>query len=239
MRVSRLKLILGLLILGVGILYLLGEIGYPQPKEIITKWWPAVIAVIGIIGLMCRKSWFFNALLVLFGGLMLVKNLYPKASMDMGDVLFYSIIILIGLTLVIKGFGLDARFSRKNRIYKNQEGFLNDSSKMPKYDVIFGERRIRNESDLFTGANISATFGTIYADFSNVKIQPGQTAVIKASCSFGTVDVKIPTNSNVTFSGSPVFADFKNNLKYTSFDDNAPKFHFDYDAAFGEIKISD
>lgn len=67
----------------------------------------------------------------------------------------------------------------------------------------FSGQTIRFDNEVFTGANLSATFGGITADLRNAIIN--EDVEIICSAIFAGIDIYVPDNINVKVSSTPVF----------------------------------
>ncbi len=105
------RLFMGLLLIGVGALFLAAQLGYIDIdiSEIVPTYWPVILIVIGISGLITDRkgsgtgSWMWSLFMMALGGFFLMRNL-GYTNMSAGDIVKLLIpvfIIFFGLRMIL------------------------------------------------------------------------------------------------------------------------------------------
>lgn len=124
------RIIIGLMVVGAGVLFLLSQLGvvWFGIGDLIRTFWPMILIVIGIGGLLDRKStWEYAIPLVI--GLYFLGNNLGVVDFSFGDLIRYAI------PFIIIGVGLSMIFKRKEKRETHREeewqAYPNDSSPIP------------------------------------------------------------------------------------------------------------
>lgn len=124
------RVFIGLMVVGAGVLFLLNQSGYISfgLGELIRTFWPVILIVIGIGGLMDRKSTWEYVVPLIIGLYFLGSNL-GMVNFSFGDLIRYAIpvaIIGFGLTMIFK-----KRDSGKAHREEEWQAYPNDQSPIP------------------------------------------------------------------------------------------------------------
>lgn len=125
------RFLFGLLLIGVGGLFLAGQLGYLtiDPAEIVPTYWPVILIILGLSGLSGlvghkkhggSGSYMWSLFLLLLGIGFLLRNL-GYVSLDMGDyikLLIPVFIILFGIRMIFKPSGRMDSHKAKDYSYK-------------------------------------------------------------------------------------------------------------------------
>jgi len=198
---SRTRLVIGLLITAVGVLYLLDNLDliYFNLGDIIFSW-PMVFTVIGLIIMVNSRNRFFGTALFLVGLFFLLPKIFPGLSYDSG-VIWPIIIIILGLSILLQK--RDFWHGGSSRLRRNGKY---DTDKIDEIAVFGGgEKTIR--SDNFQGGNITSIFGGSEIDLSNCKLAEGQ-QLIDVLAIFGGSTLIVPKDWNVVVDVFPIFGGF-------------------------------
>ncbi len=106
------RLFIGLLLIGIGVLFLAGQLGYVNinPAEIAPTYWPVILIVLGLNGLITDRkgyasgSFMWSLFMIALGGFFLLRNL-GYTDMNAGEVIKLLIpvfIILFGIRMIMK-----------------------------------------------------------------------------------------------------------------------------------------
>jgi len=198
----------GLVLLIIGALFLLRNLGFVGIDEL-WQYWPSVLIVIGILHAIFprhgTRSLIGSGLLIVMGGLLQAQSLgYIRGNV--WEVIWPVMLIFLGLSFLFRG---RAGFSGcagappwggwgPTRGTANR---LNEST-------VFGGIKQRNDSQEFEGGYLSSTFGGIELDLrgANTKLDE---LTIQADAVFGGIDLFLPSHWNVTVRGSGVFGGFE------------------------------
>jgi predicted membrane protein len=216
------RVILGIILIAIGVIYLAKAFYFPFDIEIFS--FPFILVVIGIIIMFNSGNKLFGALVSIFGLI-----LYFGDHVTVWPFFF----ILWGIYIIFKnrtrrhrafdynhpepnlGSNPDEKKdfrddiadfvkSEKNRYYDSsiKKDYLDDIS-------IFGGGHKVIHSDSFKGGNITAIFGGSEIDLTQCKLAPGEN-IIDVVIIFGGTTIVVPNNWDVILNVTPLFGGFSN-----------------------------
>ena len=157
------KIIIGIILIIVGIIFGLNSLGITNINIFFRGWWTLFIIIPSFIGLLKDPDKISNLIGLAIGvSLLFIFN----------DVFTFSQIWSFGIPIVLIAIGI--YFILKETVYLNKskiiekEGVKIDSDNT-QY-ASFSSNKIKVEEE-FEGANLNATFGEIKLDLTNAKIQ--------------------------------------------------------------------
>ncbi len=201
--------LLGAFLIAIGVLLLLGNLGYLpyQITDVIFRW-PMIFVAIGIFNLI--KKQYTGAIVTLaIGGFYLLPHLFDGISYR--DIFkFWPVFIIIA--------GLAFYFKRKemtpgHRISANADEFIDEVD-------IFGGGVTQVESKNFKGGKITAIFGGGEVYMDRCQLSP-EGAVLDIAMVFGGTKIIVPRDWNVKTEVVSIFggfADKRNFFSETSYD---------------------
>lgn len=176
------RLWIGLILLALGTLGVLDATGTLESSEAIDRWWPVAIIGLGLIGMIVdRRIAIGPGIVVLIGVLLLADQ------QDWTDEDLVGPVLLIGIGLLLLS-GL----WRRRREQEHRDNSL----------VMFGGTKIKDRSEHFTHADVSAIFGGATLDLREAHVD--REATVEALAVFGGVDVLVPTGWRVSVDGTPI-----------------------------------
>ncbi|HEX6330925.1 MAG TPA: LiaF domain-containing protein [Actinomycetota bacterium] len=176
------RLWIGLILLALGTLGVLDATGTLESSEAIDRWWPVGIIGLGLIGMIVdRRIAIGPGIVVLIGVLLLADQ------QDWTDEDLVGPVLLIGIGLLLLS-GL----WRRRREQEHRDNSL----------VMFGGTKIKDRSEHFTHADVSAIFGGATLDLREAHVD--REATVEALAVFGGVDVLVPTGWRVSVDGTPI-----------------------------------
>jgi predicted membrane protein len=212
------RVILGIILIAIGLIYLLKSFYFPIDIEIFS--FPFILVVIGIIIMLNSGNKLFGAIVFIFGLL-----LYFGDHITIWPFFF----ILWGIYIIFKhrsrrprnfenpqpGSDPDEKKDFRDDIadfVKSEKKHFYDSSIRKDYldDVsVFGGGHKVIYSDSFKGGNITAIFGGSEIDLTQCKLAPGEN-VIDVVIIFGGSTIIVPNNWDVILNVTPLFGGFSN-----------------------------
>jgi len=212
------RVILGIILIAIGVIYLLKSFYFPIDIEIFS--FPFILVVIGIIIMLNSGNKLFGAIVFVFGLL-----LYFGDHITIWPFFF----ILWGIYIIFKnrthrhhvfenpqpGSNPDEKKDFRNDIadfVKSEKHHFYDSSIRKDYldDVaVFGGGHKVIHSDSFKGGNITAIFGGSEIDLTQCKLAPGEN-IIDVVIIFGGSTIVVPKNWDVILNVTPLFGGFSN-----------------------------
>lgn len=192
------RLLFGLGILALGLLWTLDNIDVIE-SERITEWWPAILILIGAVRLFdSYKNKFWSVLLIAAGTVWLVDNL-DIADVDLGD-LFPLLIAAVGAKLIWDAL---RRGSYAPAVAGGDPGSL-----VTAFAVWAGVKR-QITSEEFQGGDATAIMGGVEIDLRNAKIRDGEQAVLDTFALWGGVEVFVPKNWRIVTKVMPFMGGFE------------------------------
>ncbi len=196
------RLIIGFGILALGMLWTLDNLDVLQ-SEPITRWWPAVLVLIGLTQLTDRHmSKLVPIALILIGTLLLLDKAYV-IDFDLGDLIPLGI-ALLGMKLI-----WEAVSRRRER---SAEAISDSDSVIHAFAMMAGVKR-QSVSSQFRGGDTNAIMGGVELDLRNAQIREGDDVVIDAFAMWGGIEIKVPPHWRIVGNVLPVMGAFEDNTR--------------------------
>lgn len=189
----NMRLIMGLVIIAVGIIALLVNLGY-DIRISLWDYWPLILILIGLSRIFqpreYRSLW-FGLIVTALGILFLLNNFY---IINFGfEEVWPIIIILIGVAMLRHGYGV-------SRGRSTDADYIDHST-------ILGGGEYRYTSKSLTGGKLFAFMGGCDIDLRDADIE-GDEMVIDAFALMGGIDIKVPDKWQVILRGLPIMGGF-------------------------------
>lgn len=196
------RLIIGFGILALGMLWTLDNLDVLQ-SEPITRWWPAVLVLIGLTQLTDRHvSKLVPIALILIGTLLLLDKAYV-IDFDLGD------LIPLGIALL----GMKLIWEAVSRRRERSATAISDSdSVIHAFAMMAGVKR-QSVSPQFRGGDANAIMGGVELDLRNAQIREGDDVIIDAFAMWGGIEITVPPNWRVVGNVLPVMGAFEDNTR--------------------------
>jgi predicted membrane protein len=188
------QLMFGLLIVGLGVVFTLDNMGLVHASAIL-RWWPAALLLYGtarLTGLGCRINVVAGVLFSLVGGFLLLHNLH---------VLRYGFWDIWPLVLVVAGVSMVARSLSRGR---GPAGPQDVSDTISAFAIWSGTQR-KVVSQAFRGGDVTAVMGGHEIDLRGAQTVPGG-AVIDLVVWWGGVVLRVPEDWAVSCEAVPLMA---------------------------------
>jgi hypothetical protein len=88
----------GLALIAVGALLLADNLGWLDAGALLRDWWPVLVILAGISWLVTGSRWIGSTAILI--GLLLLANLHGLIDADIGNLIFPSLLVLLGVTLL-------------------------------------------------------------------------------------------------------------------------------------------
>ena len=177
------RLWIGLVLVTLGVFGILDATGTLDSSETIDRWWPVAIIGLGLIGMLVERRISLGPMIVVVVGFLVLADQQAWTHEDLfGPVLLVTIgvVILSGLWR-----------------HRPVEGEHRENSV-----VMFGGTKIKDRSEHFTHADVSAIFGGATLDLREAHIDREASVDALALC--GGVDVLVPKGWRVALGGTPI-----------------------------------
>lgn len=226
------KILTGLLIIVVGIIVLMKQMGTPLPHWVLS--WKTLLIGIGIIHLIKHN---FKAIagyvLILIGSVFLINDIVhnwidPKFVWPV-------VIIIIGIVVISKSlFGE----KKNNSFIEDKLSFDEvDSDDFVKAEAFFGGVSKNVVSKNFKGASVSCVFGGTELNFTQANIETK--AVIDMNCVFGGTTIIVPSDWKIVSNLTSVFGGIEDKRPTDSLnlDDDSKTLILRGKCVFGGVEI--
>ena len=201
----------GLVIIAIGSIFLLDQMGIVSAGHIFEFFWPAILIFFGVEGVIfcIVPGRFWGSFLMLAGVVLLLSNLgYLHIRWSM----FWPLaIILWGLWILSRSLGGSSSWGGPKWIRplmnsNVERGFASDSADMHA-EVVFSATQRRITSKNFRSGKVTAVFGELKIDLTEAEIE-GAEAVIHLDAVFGAVEIRVPNTWVVVSRGAAVFGEY-------------------------------
>ena len=218
------RLLLGLSVVALGILFLLDSAGSLDAGQAIDHWWPLVVVAAGVFTLAERPpSVLRGTLLVAVGALLLLFSTHVLHD-NAWDYVWPAAIIAAGAVIMARWSG------RTITRGTSPEDVLRSTA-------ILGGSKLASAARQFQGAWLTAIFGGITLDLRGAEPAPGG-ASVNATVAFGGIDVLVPRGWRISVRSMPVFGGVDDKTDHSEQPaPDAPALHVDAVCVFGGVDI--
>lgn len=193
------RLMIGLTILTVGLLWTLDNLDLVE-SEAITQWWPVVVIVIGLVRLLDPAANKITSVIIALVGVGLLLDTLDMWDFDPGD-FFPLFIALIGVKLVTDVF--------RRKSVRDTTGESPDQV-VHAFAFMSGVGR-RSVSTDFRGGDANAIMGGVELDLRNAEIKPGQQVILDCFAMWGGIEIKVPENWRIVSEVFPLMGACEDN----------------------------
>jgi predicted membrane protein len=220
------RIFVGFLIILIGILFLLGNLGHLDIGEVFARYWPFILIFIGLwqlVGSDFRNLGSGVILIVIGIFFMLLK--WDVLGGKTWAILWPLLIIAVGLWLLFK-----PRFRQfKGEVPPVEEKDLDEFT-------LFSGLKRRFESKEFRGGKATALFGGMELDMTQAKLAEDK-ATIELTAIFGGIDLWVPDNWEIVIDSSAILGGVDDKHKTVSGVEKKEKLFIRATAIFGGIDI--
>ena len=196
------QLILGVAVIGIGLLFLLDNLGILEVRHVF-HFWPTVFIIAGLAKLCDTRS--TNGAVV---GMLLVAAGVLMTLSRMGFY-YFSWTTMWPLMLIALGVGViyKAVLGRNLAGAPAMAGGSGDA--VVDITAILGGFERRVTTPAFRGGEITAIMGGCMLDMRACSIEPGTEAVISVFAFWGGITIKVPPDWTVILHGTPIMGGFE------------------------------
>lgn len=213
------RLWIGFVLLGLGILGVLDATGTLESSEVIDRWWPLAIVGAGVLAMVARRRITLGPSIVAVIGFVLLAN---QLEWTTEDVLGPALLVVVGLAVLLG--------TARSRRPKREPSAGNPVA-------VFGGSTIKDRSEHLTRAEATAFFGGATLDLREAHID--DVATVDATAIFGGVDVLVPRGWRVSIEGVPIFGGFEDKTEGNgSLPEGAPRLDVRATAIFGGVDVA-
>lgn len=210
------RLVFGLVVIALGVVFLLEELGIADAGRIL-RYWPAVLLAYGVMritGFFCRQNVIGGALFALAGAWLLLKavDVIPYDPWDFWPV----ILVAIGVSMVLGALGRarpggPAAPRGAGSGNGAAAGGEDPSPTISAFAVWSGvDRKVVAQN--FRGGDVTAIMGGHEIDLRGAKLE-GESAVIDLFVVMGGVDLRVPEDWSVECDGVAIMGALEDNTR--------------------------
>jgi predicted membrane protein len=190
------KIVLGTIIIFAGLFLLAENFGFLNSwiKHVIFSW-PMILIVIGVVSLASRDGWLGGTILILLGSYFLLPRLFPF-DLHIGQIFWPSLLILLGVGIMLKGFGVMA-FRKKKQDFDVEFGYIDESN-------VFGGNKYTVSPVEFKGGKVTNVFGGSEINLTQTTLSPGKN-ILEVDIVFGGITLIVPPNWIVRVQTTSIF----------------------------------
>ncbi len=200
----------GMIIIGIGVILLLNQLGF-LPRGLVLNFWPTIVMAIGLIKLVAggdRGDRVAGGFMVA-GGLVWQLNILGITHFTWATI-WPVFIIFAGVMVLVHAMGCKEQGPPTWTAPQDMNSFF-----------VFGggERKVAAKD--FKGARLFAVFGGYEVDLSMADMA-GSEAFIEASAVFGGGEIRVPQTWKVVVQGTGILGGYSDDTHHFQPDANAP-----------------
>lgn len=220
------RIFAGLLIILIGVLFLLGNLGKLDFWDIFSTFWPLILIFIGLWHLIGHefRRWGFGLLFVLVGVFFLLDNL----DVIRGRTWLYLwplLVIAAGLWIIFRP-----------RIRFAQEKAAEIKEKDLDIFAVFSGLNRPIKSKEFKGGKVSALMAGVELDFTEAGLS-GNQAAVEVTAILGGIDIRVPNDWEVVVDSSAFLGGVEDKHRPTPAAEKKPTLYIKATAILGGIEI--
>ena len=216
---SMTRIITGLTVVGVGLLFLLANFNL-IPAFNVDDWWPMLFVVGGLIILLNDyRNYLWALIMIVFGGALQLQQL-DIIEVDVWQIIWPVVMIAIGLSILM------SRSSARQRVASKEREDIT---------AIFSGSEVRVQSADFKGSRITAVCGGAMIDLSNAKIK--KEATIDMFAFWGGIEIRVPKGVIVKNNASLIMGGAEDHSGKADVKDGAPVLYVIGDVVMAGVEI--
>lgn len=221
----------GLILIGLGVLFLLDQLGELDFGEIISQYWPVIFIILGLSILI--GNGFRNAgsgvFFILFGAFFLLMRLHilHRALWHYWPVF----IIAAGLWVLLKPAFSPPGPDDKKKTSEPSSGELNISA-------VFSGLKRRVDNPAFRGGKAEVVMGSLELDLTGA-VPAGGEAVVFLSLVLGSMEIRVRPEWSVIIEGSPILGNVEDKRRPVPDSGSKPILRLKTSVVLGSIEIKD
>lgn len=218
------RLLLGLTVVALGLLFLLDGAGTLDAGQTIDDFWPLLLVAAGLLTLAERPPALVRGWLLTGAGVLLLLFTADVLDEDAWDVVWPALIILVGVVIIARwpGRTIPRGASREDVV---------------RATAVFGGPKLLSTAQHFQGAWLTAFFGGVTLDLRGARPAP-EGASVNATAAFGGVDILVPRGWRISVRSTPIFGGLEDKTDHSEPPaPDAPTLHVDALTIFGGVEI--
>jgi len=218
---SRGRLLVGFVLIGLGVVFLLDQNDVLDSGDLIADWWPVVFIAAGLLFVsFSPRHIMVPAVLIVLGLALLARSL--DFVPDWFRSVFWPVVLVaIGLWVIFGSSLASTTVPRGDRVNSI---------------VAFFGRDVVSESQQFGGGSVFTVFGGTEVDLRRARPVP-EGAAMDVVVAFGGVEIVVPEGWRVEVKGIPLFGGWSNKTRRDLVGADAPLLSIEALVAFGGLDI--
>jgi predicted membrane protein len=217
------RLIIGLGILALGMLWTLDNLNVLE-SEPITRWWPVVLVLIGLAQIFDRRANRVGPVVLIVVGVLLLLDRAYLIDFDPGDLIPLGIALLGGKLI----------WEAVSRRRQPGAAVGDADSEIHSFAMMSGVKR-QSLSREFRGGDANAIMGGVELDLRNAQIREGEDVVIDVFAWWGGIEIRVPPHWRVIGNVLPIMGAFIDNTHPTG--EPGPKLMIRGTAIMGGVDV--
>lgn len=218
------RLLLGVTVATLGVLYLLDAAGALNAARAIDRWWPLLIVAAGLLTLAEQPPSRLRGTVLTAVGVVLLLFTTDLLQDDAWSYIWPALLVLAGAAIVVRWQGrtiVDGAHSED----------------VVRSTAIFGGQKQACGSRAFRGAWLTAVFGGVTLDLRQATPVP-EGASVNATAAFGGIDVLVPRGWRISVRSTPIFGGLHDKTDHSQpLAPDAPTLHIDGVCLFGGLDV--
>ena len=202
----------GIVLLVVGIVFLLTNLGVIYPEDVHT-YWPVILVAFGVAHAVLARDTgrrLFGGIVAGAGLVLLARNL-GYIHVDIWQLLWPVFLIFLGASFLLRalrsGHPWDSASKSPPPVASGDFEQRSGANVLNEFTVFGGVRR-RVDSQEFEGGEVSAIFGGVEVDLRGAATKKDE-VVIELNAIFGGVELRVPDTWDVTVRGAGIFGGYE------------------------------
>lgn len=218
------RLLLGLTVVTIGVLFLLDAGDVLNAGRAIGNWWPLVIVAAGVLTLAERPPALIRGTILTGIGVVLLLFTSDLLHENAWRYVWPALVVIAGLVVVLRWRG------RAVVRGASEEDVVRSTA-------VFGGPNLICTSRQFAGAWLTAVFGGIVLDLRNA-LPASDGASVNATVAFGGIDILVPRGWRISVRSTPIFGGLDDKTDHSEpLAADAPILHIDALTMFGGVAI--
>ncbi|MGZ4180562.1 MAG: LiaF transmembrane domain-containing protein [Solirubrobacteraceae bacterium] len=218
------RLLLGLTVVTIGVLFLLDAAGVLNADRAIGHWWPLLIVAAGVLTLAERPPAVVRGTILTGIGVVLLLFTTHLLHKTAWNYVWPALVVMAGLVIVLRWRG------RAVISGATDEDVVRSTT-------VFGGPNLVCTSPRFAGAWLTAVFGGITLDLREA-LPAAEGASVNATAAFGGIDILVPMGWRITVRSTPIFGGLDDKTDHSEpVAADAPALHIDALTMFGGVAI--
>jgi hypothetical protein len=218
------RLLLGLTVVALGVLFLLDSAGTHDAGQAIDDYWPLLLVAAGLLTLAERPPSVVRGWLLTGLGVLLLLFSADVVEQSAWDYVWPALIIGVGLLIVARWAGRTIPSGAS-------------SEDVIRATAVFGGPKLVSTAQHLQGAWLTAIFGGVTLDLRGAHPAPDG-ASVNATVAFGGIDILVPKGWRISVRSTPIFGGVEDKTDQSEPPaPDAPTLHVDALTVFGGVDI--